>query len=285
MDDTSFEIVTLKNPSNDPFDIVYNNHIYRTIPAGMAMRLPKKPFGILAEKHLIDRMCNINKQPTNDVAIRAHWRGVIVMEEDVDNGAQPIDPNVIMQRQLDRLNGSNESGEVKTCDTCGVKTFNLHEHNALNHAPAAPVAPAPAAPAIQPAAPAIPPAPAVPQYAPPIPTAPVIPAVQAATPVLDGTGGAGLPPIEKPAPVTDAQKEVAGVLTGVAKKADAMVLPEQTVQEVEAPAEYTVDPNPTRETLIAYAASIGMKIDEPKTKAFLDTTPIETLKIELNYGL
>lgn len=280
--DISFEIITLLNPSNEPFDIVYNNRIFRTIPPGKAMRLPKKPFGLLAEKHLIDRMCNAQGRNTNDPLARAHWREKIVLEEDVDNSERVMDPGEIMQRKLDKLNGTNEAEQIAECDVCGTKSFNVVEHKMLNHplTAATPAAPTPPTQTVA-TAPAA-------GLTPAQPTAPIEPIIPANPEVLSATEVAGLPATApaKPAPSTPAQKDVANVLSGVTGAGgEGHKLGEQKVQEVEAPGTYTINENPTREELIAYGRSIGMNVDEVKTKAFLDTAELDVIKKELAYGI
>lgn len=133
MDD--FRVVTIKNPSKEPFELVYNNSLTKTIPAGMAMRMPWNPLGMLAHKHLIDRMCNEYNESSGDPAIRAKWSSEILIDDANNLDEAPLNPNQALQRKLDLLNHTNESESVKICETCGIKTFSLPEHNALNHEP------------------------------------------------------------------------------------------------------------------------------------------------------
>lgn len=273
--DISFEIITLYNPSKEPFDIVYNNRIFRSIPSGKAMSLPKKPFGELALKHLIDRMMNENNQPTNDEQQRANWRAKIVLQETKDDATNVIDKEEVLNRNIDRLNNTNESGQIIECPSCGTKTFNLPEHNQLNHPVLSdePQAPTTATPP--------PPTPTTGQVA------PATPALTATPPqnveVLPGEGTVALP-VDKPAPQTETQKEVANVLQS-ATRGEGHQLPEQKLDEEEPKQEYSVNPNPTREELIAHAKSIGMNTEDPKTKHFLETADIEVVKKEVSYGI
>jgi hypothetical protein len=292
----SFEIYTLRNPSKDPFDIVYNNKIFRTIPPNKAMRLPKKPFGELAEKHLIDRMVQQEGLQINDQQARAKWRAIIVMDEDKDLSDVPLDPEEILKRKLDLLNSTNESEAVQTCESCGVKTFNLNEHNMLNHAgnlaPVEPVAPV-LPPVEQVVAPV---APVAPAYVAPV--TPQAPAQEVITPesvaaqsveVIDTNSPEVLPPQQHHEPQNDQERRRQNLLSGAVgadeDKKEAYVLPEQTVEEVEAPAAPQQLPPPTRESLIAYARDeLKMNVEDAQTKAILDTKPVEELALELGYG-
>lgn len=279
----SFEIITLLNPTTEPFDIVYNNTIFRTIPPGKAMRLPKKPFGELAEKHLIDRLCNIHNKSTSDPQARAVYREQIVLEEDVDNTDAPLDPSQFMQRKLDKLNNTNEAEAIKVCDICGTKTFSLGEHKSLNH---------------------------------PVESIITSKAVNSETlssqsqvlntntevsqepklsngelkaekvEVVDGV--AGIPIVnDKPAPETKEQKEVADVLSSVKGGADHQVLAAQDTTADDVPQTYAkpYGEDPTREQLIAFAKTNGVHVDDPKTKEFLDTASIEDIRKQLSYDV
>lgn len=290
--DISFEIITLYNPSKEPFEIVYNNRIFRTIPPGKAMRLPKKPFGILAEKHLIDRMCNLEGKPTNDPIARTAWRKAVVIDEDIDNSEKVLDPSDVMQRKLDRLNNTNESGAVITCDVCGTKSFNLQEHKTLNHpvtvpqAPTVPVAPVLPAQQVTVTQPVTPPA-QQPLITPDQVTKEKVQLVSTSDPeTIPANPVLNERPQKERRLQSDPTDDVKSVISGVTGtvKEEHHELPAQKVEEEQTPT-YTVNPNPTREELISYAKSIGMNIEDPKTKSFLDTADIPTLKKELNYGI
>lgn len=261
MDDISFEIFTLLNPSNEPFDIIYNNKLFRTIPPGKAIRLPKKPFGLLAEKHLIDRMVQLENKQVNDQLARDKWRAKIVIDENKDLSEGPVDPDTILQRKLDRLNLNDEqSGTIKECQLCNTKTFNIEEHMQLNHA--TPVTD-------------------------PVPT-PVITPEQTNTnsvEIVDGIAPAAIS-VETPAPQTDAQKHAASILGNVhgKEKGEAYVLPEVQIEDEPAPVIETKRAELTRDTLITYARdTLKMNIDDTRTKTLLETLPIPDLARELGY--
>lgn len=276
-------IVTLLNPSNEDFPIVYNNKIFRTIPPRKAMRLPRKPFGVLAEKHLIDRMCNMENKPTNDPLTREKWRKIIVLDEDQDLSAQPLTPEQVYERQLDKLNRTNEAQQITTCDTCGTKTFNLIEHNMLNHLGTQPTPPAPTQPQATVAA-------VTPPVRPVIPQVPIVPTIPDRPEIINSESLMPLP-VDKPAPQTEAQKAAANIIQGVtgkvAKEEGAFTLPEAKEDPpVTTPVDTTPKAPPTREQLIAYARdTLLMKVEDPKTKELLDSAPIDQLIRELNYGM
>lgn len=130
-----FRIVTIKNPSTTDFTFTYNKTLSRTIPAGKAMAMPYDPLGILAIKHLTTQLCREHKQNYGDPARRAYWESQIIVDDGADQTTQIVSPEQALQRKLDVLNNANVSSEVQVCQEpgCGTKTFNLPEHNALNH--------------------------------------------------------------------------------------------------------------------------------------------------------
>lgn len=278
--DTTFDtrIITLWNKTKKPFDIIYDNKIWRTIPSNHAARIPLKPFGELAKKHLIDALCNENGQPTNDAQIRAKWEAEIILDRDSDNSTEVLTPEEVMKRQFDKLNGDNASETIKECPECHTKVFNLAEHNILNHnVPQDPTAQETAQETVQ-AAPA--------PQAPVEPPAPVNPQATEQAPVIDN--GSEMPvPVAKPLPQTPQQKEMAHIIQGAVSNQGAQVLPEQKEEENPAPAPVEpAKPNPTREELITYARDeLYMNVNDPKTKQFLDTAPLEDLVKELRYGI
>ena len=128
-----FRTVVLVNPLSKPFNLEYNKTIARTIPPGKSLRMPWIPLGFLGLKHLIDFCCNENNESTGDPAIRAKWEAIVLIRDDDNMADTPLTPDQVLQRKLDLLNNTNASNMVQTCEKCQTKTFNLKEHNALNH--------------------------------------------------------------------------------------------------------------------------------------------------------
>lgn len=252
MDNDSLATITLLNPSDDPFEVWYNNKLYRTIPPGQVLTLPYPVGERLALKHLIDRMCNINNIPTNDEAARSRFRQQIVVREDRDASAQTLDEFTGMQRKIDLLNKTNASGTIVSCPVCNTKTYNLPEHEMLNHG------------AAQVSAPAIESAPATMAVVPP-----QTQSAYDATAILRRATG------DNDEPQTLKEEVVEEVATPVTT----------TPVPPEAPIEQTKT-QPTREELIAFARdTLKMNVEDPDTKKAFEVLSIDALVKELSYGI
>jgi len=241
-----YRIVTIHNPSSEPFELFYNNSLTKTIPPKGYLKVPWNPLGILAEKHLIDRMCNINKKSTNDKVARGEYQKQILILDENDDTLQNLSESEVLQRKLDLLNKTNSSDMIKTCDMCQVKTFNMSEHKMLNHDEKPPVPP-------------------VPQVAPVVETV-------------------ATPPVPQ-APVTPLQKESAKILANAVGKSGTQEFPEQVIEDAPEATEQHRG-TPTREQLVAFAKDeLLMKVDDPATAKVLAERDIDSLVRELHYPI
>lgn len=79
-----FQVCTVYNPSNEPFEVFYNSEKFKTIPPRMAVQIIKMIAGnakMGAVKHLVDRMIRQEGliASLNDPVLRAKWEGVILV--------------------------------------------------------------------------------------------------------------------------------------------------------------------------------------------------------------
>lgn len=93
-----FNIVTIFNPSSEPFQVWYDSELFATIPAGRAVQLTKLIAGDANHgnvKHLIDRMIlkSAGAARKNDPDLRAAWSEKIVLGDQVNSS--PVIPTEI----------------------------------------------------------------------------------------------------------------------------------------------------------------------------------------------
>lgn len=247
MDPLQLRVITIKNPEDEPFTFTYNKSISVTIPPGMAKQMPYDPLGILCIKHMIDWIAQRHKENYGDPRVREKWQAAIVLDDGADNTVESLTPEQVLQRKLDLLNQTNSSDMVKTCDTCGTKTFNLSEHMTLNHKGEAPVV-APEQ-SIQVESVSVPPAPVQPQ--------------------------------------TELQKQSQQILKNAVGSLESTPLPEQRVEEEEQLTQTPETKGiPTREELIAYARdTLKMDLTDARTMTAFEKMDIAELAKELNYNI
>lgn len=111
----AFNILTVFNPSSLPFEIWYNGELHKTIEPNKAAQVVKMVAGDANHgsiKHLIDRMCRLNKVSKNDEVVRMEWYDVIVRNQVVN--AIPAAPTV--EQTVLNINKSLDNPEPKNPD-------------------------------------------------------------------------------------------------------------------------------------------------------------------------
>lgn len=268
-DPRSADIITVQNVDTEPIDIIYDGKSWGTIVPGQIRRFPR----FLAEhavKHLIDQILNRLEKATNNKVLRQEWAQKIVIDEETTFQPRALTPEEKLQRDLDSLNKQSDLELV------------------LNRAKAAQAA------AAEPTPPEIAPAPA------PLPTPPVVlpedtntppPVVEQPVAPVQPTPD---PVVETPVPATpepvvtpDIQPEVPVTEIPVSDTPPPAPAVDDAIDTTDAPVEEApIDPSlPTRDTLYAWARdNMHMNIEEPKTKAALDATPVPQLVEDLQYA-
>jgi hypothetical protein len=260
-DPRSADIITVQNVDTEPIDIIYDGKSWGTIVPGQIRRFPR----FLAEhavKHLIDQILNRLEKPTNNKVLRQEWASKIVIDEESTFQPRALTAEEKLQKEVEQLNKQSDLELV------------LNRARASQAANAAPVLDqTPPAPAPVPATPVVlpvdtntpPPAPAVEQPIEPPTPAPV---VETPAPVVNPDIPATPPVTENPVSDTPPAAE------------DAIDTTDNVAEEA------PVDPSlPTREALYGWARdNMHMNIEEPKTKAALDATPIPQLVEDLQYA-
>lgn len=263
MDQNLSDIITLRNPLSEPFEVIYDNKSYGVIAPGQVRRFPRY-LARLALKHMIDLCITREYQgnhATNDMVEREKWGKQIVLDEEVMFQPQVKSESEKLQEEVERLNKGNDLDLI------------LARHNAQGDGGNTPVA------AAVPQAPAFNPASFAPQSAPTVlpeakeAEAPINPpAPQQPTVNLTPTDQNTTPAVETPAAPE----------AGTATVAPTPPVPNDG--EILAPAG-NPPAAPTREILYNYArTTLMMDLNDQKTMAQLDqmTIPelVETLKYE-----
>lgn len=260
----SFDVITIFNPSDRPFEVFFNSELHAVIPSGQAIPLVKMIAGDSnygAVKHLIDRMCRQQGVPISDPRARARWVSKVILSQKV--GDMPIMPTPV-----DQARAINQSLQSQPLDV-EVPTLPTS---------AQPVAPqadwlfdpktgerlAPAKVGIKPED---------------IDTSHVVIAAAQGGVALPGTGAVALPP--HPNPEADA------LLTGIRRTDDDGG---RTIGEVPAEDAPPTPPTPTRtltptkEELITYANDVlMMNVNDPTTRLELEKQTVAQLMTTLNY--
>lgn len=253
MQDDTFDIITIKNPSTDPFEVVYDNKSYGFLMPGQFKRFPRF-LAKLAVKHLIDHCLNKEGLQTNNQAGRDRWSAEIVMEEEIT--ALPTStPQEKLQADVDRMNQGSDLDRIMKKRAEAPATPQVFT-------PQAPIIPAPVDP---------------------VPSRPVAEAIPLPSPALASMGistptGAGmtLPEVDMTEDVP-----VAPVPTPVPASVDPARMP-----QVPAPIPMGNPAQPTRDQLYKYASeTLAMDLSDSKTRAALDAQSeaqlVETLSYEL----
>lgn len=285
--DDSFDVITVYNPSPDPFPVYYNSALQAVIQPGKAIQLVKLVAGDEnrgAVKHLIDRMCRLNNKPKNEPAVRSAWIEKIVLRESVNHAP------VLTTLEAQAL-AVNQDLAKQPLD---VPAPSIPE----------PVAPTPSL-AQEPTLPT-PPAPSNnwkfdPMTGKPLATKPVITPesvdvshveIQSAQATLPPAAASVVNPIPVVAPLPVTGDPVADAalndFRGNGKDGEARVIGEE-IPAVDAPPPPLVPTrpeNPTREDLVAYARDVVMMdINEETTRQMLADMPVDQLKNELKYDM
>ena len=250
--DTTYDIITIYNPDTNPFTIVYDNKTYGVINPGEQRRLPRF-LAKLAVKHLIDQCLNTAQMATNNVEQREIWAKKIVVNEESQD-LMPIDtPEQKLQKEIDELNRSSDLDKVLSSAKAQV-----------SDAPPTPATP--------------------PSFSPnPIQSISTPPAPAPTSQVSTEPQNAPLPPKSEP------PKDL-GVTPPTGESA---VLPEVDNTEAAAGTPPPVAPpvvngkaEVTRESLYKYATdTLGMTLNDEKTKATLDAMDLPKLAETLGYDL
>lgn len=289
MQNDAFDILTLFNPDKEPFDIVYNKEIHKTIQPGKAVRVIKM-IGSLGLKHLVDRMCQLQGVPINNQAARDAWTKVILV--DLESQQAPVP-----QTLLDQAKAMTE----KLNQTSDLERFLATK--ALPNAADLPVAAPPTAPAY-PVAPPVP-APAAPVVTPqnhwkfdPLTGDPITSVNPAPTPETTGITPESIDTSNVEVQVNDtspigaamasignagvpADPSVASILEREGAK-QPHELPE--VADDDTPAAPVITKPRTRENMLAFAKdTLMMNLEDPKTKAELDAMTDDQLDDTLKY--
>mgnify|MGYP000104589597 CR=1 FL=1 len=291
--DNTLDIITVFNPDNEAFEIRYDNKSYGMIEPGKARRMPRF-LARLTVKHLTDQVLNKLNLATNNVEARNIWLAKIVIDEEVYAMPEAVTPDGKLRNDLSELNRKSDLDRIL-------------EKRKVEDAPT--TNPNFAVPQVT-AAPNMTPSPLQPINEAPI----TVPVAAGETPhptVEVNVAPASVTPSEQLAPAQDVapipsimQSTVASDLGISAPAGNSMVLPEIDEEVLDqapqaAPSEVPagVDPalatapisngikvDPTREDLYAYATNtLGMALDDAKTKAALDGQDIPQLKETLGY--
>lgn len=227
MQNNDYDILTLFNPSDEPFPIIYNGQVHKIIQPNQSVRVIKM-IGGLALKHLVDHMLNKENIATNIQAERDRWTSKIL--QDVETNSAPLELSLDekLKRTTETLNTTSDLDRFVT-----------------NQNP-----------------------------------------IQDKRPLFDPYTGERLPDETNVVDKTMSNNHVSSdpIVQGITSTGESRTLPEQKMDD--APAETQPQPksDPTREDLINFAKNtLMMNVEDPKTKAELESQDVEQLKKTLNY--
>lgn len=267
-----FDVLTIYNPSETPFEVWYNSELHAVIQPMKAVQLVKLIAGDAqygAVKHLIDRMCRLQGKSVNDPMARNAWYEVVVVKQ--TRNELPTTPTL-----LDQARQVNQSLGGHPIDVMPIKTPpmpQLDANGALKKDPAWKFDPVTgerleAKPVITPSQ---------------IDTSHV--EIQSATTPV-GAVPTGIMP---PAPIRTGDPTTDNILGGIRKgdEEDARTIGEVPAAEAPAaPDEPKRTANPTKEDLITYAKDVLlMDVTDPTTRLELEKQTIEELKSTLKYDI
>lgn len=276
----SFDVLTIYNPSDEPFDVFYNSELHATIQPRKALQLVKLIAGDGnhgAIKHLIDRMCRLQGKQRNEPSVRAAWFEKIVLNQ--KTSSLPKIPDVIdLARQANRELAQQQvdlpTPSIDPQPSLSVPADDSSENakyiaSGFKFHPVTGVPLTAATPVITPDQ---------------VDTAHVeMQTGTAATPITAPLPAAPLP---HPDPATNAILQ--GIRTPGSNDGTGKVIGEEIDPGSETP--YVPEKNwpeaPTKEDLLRYAKDVVMmNVDDPKTRSSLESQTVDQLKDTLKYDV
>lgn len=122
-----FDVLTIYNPSETPFEVWYNSELHAVIQPRKAVQLVKLIAGDAqygAVKHLIDRMCRLQGKSVNDPIARNAWYEVVIVKQ--ARNELPTMPTL-----LDQARVVNQSLAGHPIDVMPIKTPPLLDANGV----------------------------------------------------------------------------------------------------------------------------------------------------------
>lgn len=272
-----FDVLTIYNPSETPFEVWYNSELHAVIQPKKAVQLVKLIAGDAhygAVKHLIDRMCRLQGKSVNDPMARNAWYEVVIVKQ--ARNELPKVPTL-----LDQARAVNQSLTGHPIDVMPIKTPpQLDANGTAKKDPTWKFDPVTGArldqkPVITPDQ---------------IDTSHIEIQGQGAETILPQGAMGTVPAVALPsAPIRTGDTATDNLLGSIRKgdEEDARVIGE--VPAAEEPAaldEPKRTANPTKEDLITYAKDVlMMDVNDPQTRLELEKQTVDELKNTLKYDI
>ena len=273
----AFDVLTIYNPSSQPFPVYYNSELHAIIQPGKAIQLVKLIAGDIengAIKHLIDRMCRLNGKPRNDPNTRNAWYQKVVI-----NHKSNVLPKVLTledQAKLANAELSHHPVDVPPASLTAKPTIDPNSTSVNSNWKFDPITGAP----LTKKTPVITPDQVDTSNVEIQQTSETLPDASGTSPNSTPT----VPPPVHPDPATNTILEgIRGEHTGDDGERVIGEVPPSTEEKPYVPTKNWPD-NPTKEDLMRYAKDVTMmNVDDPTTKLALEKQTVEELKATLKY--
>jgi len=289
----SFDVLTVYNPSNEPFPVYYNSELHAVIQPHKAIQLVKLIAGDDQHgniKHLIDRMCRLNKKQKNDPVVRSAWLSKILVSQHVNH--LPKIPDLIdLAKQANQSLAKNPVYDPSIPETPSLSPTPPVASTLPSQTAALPpdaqeyinmgykFHPVTGQPLFAPSAPPV--------------TPESVDTSHVEIQLTPGVPSAAIPGVVPPSPVipSTGHQQTDTLLAGI-RGEHSSDDGERVIGEVtdtpETPVTFTKNwpDNPTKEDLLRYAQTVTMlNIEDPKTKLQLEAQSIDELKATLKYDV